>query len=249
MRTFLPAKAGTGLILAAGLAAAALSAGAARAQDAKTPPVISVTAEGSASVAPDMAIVTMTVLREAETARQALDDNSAAMKAVLEAMKGQGIADRDIQTADFSIQPRWVYPEPKNGQQAAPSIVGYQVANTLSVRVRDLARLGTVLDTSVSLGVNQGGNIAFTNDKPDETIDAARRNAVEKAIAKAKVLAEAAGVGLGKIVQISEQSYASPPVPLMRAEFAKAAADGGAPIASGENEYRVNVNITWEIAQ
>lgn len=237
-----------GLMLAAGLVAAGLSTVAtARADDAK--PVITVTAEGQAAVAPDMAVVSMTVLREAETARQALDDTNAAMNAVLEAMKGEGIADRDLQTADFSIQPRWVYPEAKNGVQPNPSIVGYQVSNTLSVRVRDLAKLGTVLDTSVTLGVNQGGNIAFTNDKPDETIDAARKDAVARAIAKAKVLAEAAGVGLGRITSISEQSYANPPVPMMRAEFAKAADSGAAPIASGENQYRVSVNITFEITQ
>lgn len=236
-----------GLMLAAGLAAAGLATVAtARAEETK--PVISVTAEGEAATAPDMAVVSMTVLREAETARQALDDTNAAMNAVLEAMKGEGIAERDLQTADFSIQPRWVYPEPKNGVQANPSIVGYQVSNTLSVRVRDLAKLGTVLDTSVTLGVNQGGNIAFTNDNPDETIDAARKEAVARAIAKARVLAEAAGVGLGKIMTISEQSYANPPVPMMRAEFAKAA-DAAVPIAAGENQYRVSVSITFEITQ
>lgn len=248
MRTSLPFSRSTGLLLAAGLAAAGLSATtAARADDAK--PVIIVTAEGSAAVAPDMAVVSMTVLREAETARQALDDNSAAMKSVLEAMKQEGIADRDVQTADFSIQPRWIYPEAKDGKQAPPSIVGYQVSNTLTVRVRDLAKLGAILDTSVTLGVNQGGNIAFTNDKPDETIDAARKDAVARALAKARVLAEAAGVNLGKIVQISEQSYAAPPMPMAREMYAKAADGGAAPIASGENEYRVNVNVTFEIAQ
>lgn len=239
------------LLLAAGLAAASLCATLpARADDGPRPATISVSAEGSASVTPDMAIVTMMVLREADTAREALDANNKAMQAVLSAMKDAGIEDRDLQTSNFSIQPRWFYPE-RNGDepQQEPKITGYQVSNGLSVRVRDISRLGEILDTSVTLGVNQGGNIVFTNENPDATISAARKEAVEKALAKARELTQAAGVKLGRVVQISEQSHESRPVPMARAEFSKMAAAPPVPVAAGENEYNVNVNMTWEISQ
>lgn len=212
--------------------------------------LISVSGEGIAAVAPDMAVIALTVLREAETARAALDANNAAMNDVLAAMKDAGIAERDLQTGAFSIQPRWFYPEAKNGRTEPPSIIGYTVNNTLTVRIRDLAILGQVLDTSVSLGVNQGGDVQFTNDDIDKVRDAARLDAVAKAKAKAEQMAAALGIGLGRITQISENSYSPPPMPMMRAEMAMAAkAANDVPIAAGENEYRVTVNVTWEIAQ
>ncbi|VVT04888.1 SIMPL domain-containing protein [Hoeflea sp. EC-HK425] len=217
---------------------------------APQPGVISVSGEGVAAVAPDMAVISLTVLREAETAREALDANNAAMSDVLAAMKAEGIAERDLQTGGFSIQPRWVYPENRDGETREPRIVGYTVNNTLTVRIRDLSRLGAILDTSVSLGVNQGGNIIFTNDDKDKIREAARLDAVANARAKAQAMTSALGVGLGRITQISENSGSAPPMPMVRAEMAmmSKAADE-VPVASGENEYRVTVNVTWEIAQ
>ncbi|PWV97689.1 hypothetical protein DFR52_106213 [Hoeflea marina] len=214
------------------------------------PPMISVSAEGSAAMAPDMAVTTLTVLNEAETARAALDANNATMDKLMAALKAESIAERDLQTAGFSIQPRWLYPEPKDGQQVPPSIIGYQVQNTLSVRIRDLDRLGAILDASVTLGVNQGGDVRFTNDNPDTAIEEARRDAVSRAMAKAQQLADAAGVKLGRITQISEQSSSQPPMPMMEAQFAKSAmrSDSSVPMAAGENEYRVSVSINFEIA-
>jgi len=222
------------------------------ADEAKQPEagVISVSGEGVATVAPDMAVISLTVLREARTAREALDTNNEAMTDVLAAMKAEGIAERDLQTGAFSIQPRWFYPANKDGQNEEPRITGYTVNNTLTVRIRDLSRLGTVLDTSVSLGVNQGGNVVFTNDDQETIREAARLDAVAKAKAKAEAMTGALGVGLGRITQVSENSYSAPPVPMMRAEMAMAPKSADSvPMASGENEYRVTVSVTWEIAQ
>ncbi|KGF67094.1 membrane protein [Hoeflea sp. BAL378] len=223
------------------------------AQEAKAPEpgLISVSGEGVAAAAPDMALISLTVLREAETARAALDANNAAMTEVLAAMKQEGIAERDLQTGAFSIQPRWVYPQNQNGGTEQPKIVGYTVTNSLSVRIRDLSRLGAILDSSVSLGVNQGGDVIFTNDDQETIRDAARKDAIAKAKAKAEAMVETLGVSLGRITQVSENSYSAPPVPMMRAEMAMAApkADSSVPVASGENEYRVTVSVTWEIAQ
>jgi uncharacterized protein YggE len=213
-------------------------------------PRIQVTAEGSVDLAPDMAVLGLTVMREAKTARLALDANSAAMKQVLAALQKQGIAERDLQTANFSIQPRYVYPSSNaGGGRKQRKIVGYTVRNSLTVRVRDIANLGVILDQSVSLGVNEGGNIRFVNDDPAQALSQARTLAMQNAVAKANTLAKAGGVKVGKILEISEHSFPSHPVPMARAEMAMAAADTTVPMAAGENSYRVSVNVSFAIDQ
>ena len=213
-------------------------------------PQIVVTGQGSSELAPDMALLQLTVTREADTAREALDANSTAMAEVLQALRAQGIAERDLQTANFSIQPRYVYPKPRtNGENQPPRIVGYTVRNGLGVRVRDLAKLGAIIDQSVSLGVNEGGNITFTNDDPAAAIEQARTRAVHNAMAKATTLAAAAGVKVGKVLQISEQSYNPAPVPMMRSTMAAADAAKSVPVAAGENSYEVTVNLSYAIEQ
>lgn len=211
-------------------------------------PRIIVTGAGEATAAPDTAIVSLVVREEKPTAREALTANNEAMARVLDGMKKAGIADRDLQTSGFGIEPRYVYPENKDNTQPPqpPKIVGYAVSNSLTVRVRDLKKVGEILDQSVTLGVNQGGNLTFTNDKTDTILEEARKKAVENAIAKAKTLTAAAGVELGKVIEISEQSFNPSPVPMGQAKMMAMAADS-VPVATGENTYNVNVNVTFEL--
>ncbi len=232
------------------LVVAAFAGAPAGASDNEPYPQIVVNGQGSAELAPDMALLQLTVTREAQTARAALDANSAAMAQVIKALRDQGIAERDLQTANFSIQPKYVYPSPKSqGENQSPRIVGYTVRNGLGVRVRDLGKLGAIIDQSVTLGVNEGGSIVFTNDDPTAAIEQARRRAVEDAIAKAKTLAAAAGVKLGRVLEISEQSYMPAPAPMMRAEMMMAKAADAVPVAAGESSYEVTVNLSYAIAQ
>jgi len=221
------------------------------ADTAPKPGTIEINANGNAKVAPDTAIISLSVVQQGDTARQALSANNAAMAGVLKAMKGRGIEDRDLQTASFNIQPRYVYPKPKNdGQQSPPYIAGYTVSNSLTVRVRDLNSLGDILDDAVTLGVNSGGDISFTNDNPSEIIKQARKNAMANALEKAKTLAEAAGVKLGRILKISEQGGNRPRrAKTMAVAMRSASAEASVPVASGENAYSVTVNVRWEIAQ
>jgi len=213
-------------------------------------PRILVSGQGSVDLAPDMAILSLTVTREAETARAALDANSSAMTEVLAAMKSEGIEARDLQTSGFSIQPRYTYPTPKSsGDQEPPKITGYTVRNSLSVRVRDITKVGQVLDRSVTLGVNEGGNITFTNDDPSAAITQARTKAIKDAIAKAGTLAEAAGVKTGKLLEISEQSFNPGPMPMAMAEMSMSRSAKAVPVATGENTYSVTVNVTFSIDQ
>jgi uncharacterized protein len=234
------------------LALAALAANAALpARAAEEPsPRIMVSGEGEAAAAPDMALVSLTVLREADTARAALDANNKAMADVLAAMKTFGIAEKDLQTSGFSIQPRYLYANPDKGENFEPKITGYSVFNTLGVRIRDLAKVGDVLDQSVTLGVNQGGNITFVKDDASAVMEEARKKAVENAVAKAKTITSTAGVGIGRILEMSEQSFQPGPIPMMQADMAMVKSAGApVPVASGENSYRVTVNVTFEIKQ
>ncbi|MDJ0614416.1 MAG: SIMPL domain-containing protein [Rhizobiaceae bacterium] len=214
-------------------------------------PTISVNGVGVVSASPDIAIVNVGVMREEKTAREALNANNAAMARVLNELTSIGIEARDLQTSNFNIQPKYVYPKRKaNGEQPAPEIVGYFVSNNLTIRIRDLEQTGTILDKIVTLGVNSGGGIRFTNEDTETLLTQARESAVKNAIAKAQTLTSTASVGLGKILSINESSNTPRPVAIHQARSLAVQEDAGSvPIAGGENEYRVNVSITWEIEQ
>ncbi|MCX2697876.1 MULTISPECIES: SIMPL domain-containing protein [Ochrobactrum] len=230
--------------------ALSLPAAAQENQMTRQPARISVSGEGKMTAAPDMAILNLTVLRDAKTAREAMTANNEAMAKVLDAMKKAGVEDRDLQTSGINIQPSYIYPDDKNGLKEA-KISGYSVSNSLTVRVRDLSKVGNVLDESVTLGVNQGGDLTFVNDNPSATINEARKRAVADAIAKAKTLADAASVGLGRVLEISEQSRSPMPMPIAREMkmMANAAPQDSVPIAAGENSYNVSVNVVFEIKE
>ena len=213
-------------------------------------PVIEVSGEGSIEIAPDMAMLSLGVVRQDKTARAAVAANNEAMAAVIAALKDGGIAAEDLQTSGFAIQPQVHYPKPsRDGGQEPPTIIGYQVTNNLTVRVRELAEVGAVLDTVIGLGVNTGGGIRFINDDPSSAIAKARARAVADAVAKARTLAQAAGVGLGPILEISE--HAAPrPVAMGRQRLAMAAeAADAVPVETGRNRYTVTVNMRWAIEQ
>lgn len=213
--------------------------------------LISVVGVGTVKTAPNMATINLTVLREAKTAKDALKNNNQAMTDVLSAMKQFGIEDKDLQTSNFSVNPRYVYPKQNDGVQQPPRIVGYQVSNSLTVRILDLEQVGEILDKSITMGVNQGGNIVFGNSNIAELQMQARAMAMKNALKKAEVLTQAAGVEVGDVKQINENSSHARPQPIMRAEMAmaKMADSPSVPIAGGENAYRVTVNVTFEIDQ
>ncbi len=215
------------------------------------PGIISVSATGKSSIKPDMAIINLSVVRESETARAALDENNAAMAAVLAAMKEAKIEDRDLQTSNFSIQPRYFYPKQSSkGPQKPPQITGYVVSNSLTVRLRDLTRLGALIDESVTLGVNSGGAIQFVSSDPSSTIEMARKDAMKNAIAKARTLTQAAGVELGRILTINEGSVRIPRARgLAQARAASSRVESAVPVAGGENSYSISISVSWELNQ
>ena len=252
----LTSRAGPGLAMAALAGALLLAPAAPAAAQASSPgeasrgPSIVVTGTGAAAAKPDRALVGFTVLRTAETARAALDVANAAMADVGKGMRALGIEDRDLQTSGFSISPQYRYDDGKGGRQEPPTLVGYEVRNSLMVRVRDLKRLGEILDRAVSLGVNQGGDISFEVSEPAQARAEARRKAVADARATAEVLAEAAGVTLGAVREITDEQGASPPVPLARSSMKLMSAEASSvPVETGESSFTASVRMVFGIGR
>lgn len=234
--------------LAVFLGASLLAAAPGLAQDAtEAPRHISVTGTAETGAAPDRASLSLGVVTEAMTAADALDANNAAVRSLIDRLKEQGIEARDLQTTGFSVQPQYVYPaRDPNGTQEPPRIVGYTVSNGVTARLRDLGRLGAVLDGAVRAGANQIHGIGFDVSNADEMADAARRQAFDNARRKAELYAQAAGTTLGPVMSIRESTRADePPHPMaMRME---AAQDAAVPVETGEQTLRVQVEVVWEL--
>ena len=223
--------------LAAVALAGALLTAPARAQIIP-PAAISVTGEATVLVPPDLAEIDGGVTSEAKTAREASEANNAAMGKVLQALKGAGIEEKDVQTARLSLQPQ------SAPNRSGPSaIAGYRASNRVTIRVRDVTKVANVIDTLVGAGANEIGGINFAVSQASKLLDEARERAVADARRKAEIYAKAAGVTLGAPLGISEEGN-SAPVPYRRMAAGMAVS---APVAQGEETLAVTVSVSWAI--
>jgi uncharacterized protein YggE len=223
----------------------ATNAQVASAQTGDTPktPDIGVTGTGHVLVQPDIAIANVGVDITAATLADATKQASDKMTAVLTAIKGQGVDAQDIQTVSYNVYP--ITNQPKEGE--TPKITGYHVNNIVSVKVRTMANVGKVLDAALGAGANSINSVTFTVNDPSKAQDQARTQAVQNAMAKAKTLASAAGVQVGKIMSISEVSS---PVMFRSGAFDTApAASGAGPVEAGQTEITVTVEMHFQISQ
>ena len=229
------------------LAATALSAMTqhARAHDSEQKRTLSLSATGAVKTTPDKVDITTGVTGEAPTAREALDKNTEAMTAIVQALKAEGIEAKDIQTVNFSVMPVYEQFQPDGKPRPAPRITGYRVINQVHIQVRDTGKLGAILDKVVEFGANTIDGIAFDVAEPAKLRDEARKLAVQNAIATAKVYAEAAGVTLGQILSISEDE--SGPVPFGRPAAARMEMSKDVPIEGGTATVETRVRVTWEL--
>lgn len=202
---------------------------------------ITVVGEGRVEAASDMATVTLGVTSEAKGAREAIDDNSRDMAAVLERLTAAGIADRDMQTANFSVSPRFDYSR-SSGQGG---ITGFVAQNTVVVRVRDLDNLGGILDAVARDGANDFRGLQFGLQDPGPVEDEARKEAVAEARRKAELYAAAAGVTLGALMTLSEDGGATPQPMMMQAEMRMAS--DSVPVAEGEVTVTAQVTLVYAI--
>ncbi|NNE57835.1 MAG: SIMPL domain-containing protein [Hellea sp.] len=202
---------------------------------------ISVSATGNSYQAPDIATVSAGVVTQGVTAQDAMRANARQMTAVFDALKAAGIQQRHIQTSQLSLNPQYDY---TNRQK--PRITGYEARNTVTAHSEDLDQVGPMLDALVTAGANNINGTNFSIKDAEAAKSDARREAVIDARRKAGEMAEAAGVSLGRILQMSESSHQSGPQPMMRT-MAMESAGASTPIAGGEQTLSVTVNITYAI--
>ena len=203
---------------------------------------ITVQGVGQVDAAPDMATIQAGVTAQGDTAAEALNQTSAATANVLETLAEAGIEPRDVQTRGLSLNPLWT----SRKASGAPEIAGYEARNTVMVRVRALDRLGVLLDAVVESGANQFHGLTFGVRNPKPLQDEARALAVKDALDRAALYAEAAGVALGDIVEISELGGGGGPRPMAIERMAVA---DSVPIAAGELTLSASVTVVFEIAR
>jgi uncharacterized protein len=245
---------------AAGLLAAMVVAGCANAPMAmaQTPPgthmppmssiqpetTITLNGKGTVDHAPDIAMITVGVSVEAETASTAMSQQTTKMNGVFSAVKTAGVADRDMQTSNLSLNPVYDYPE-----RQQPRIRGYNASNQITIKVRDLKNLGRTLDAVVKGGGNTIHGVSFSIDKPESYQNEARVAAIKDAAAKAELYAQAVGYKVKRIVTASEMDFFPQPMPMMaRMQMNQQAAES-TPVAAGEVSLTQTVSVTFELTK
>ncbi|MEA3067488.1 MAG: uncharacterized protein QOK41_895 [Sphingomonadales bacterium] len=231
-----------GVALTAALIVSVLSISPASAQ---TAPARTLNIAGNAEVhaVPDAALVSTGVVSESETAAAALKANSAALAKVIDAIRASGVEPKDLQTSGLSLEPRYYRPD-KPSATDRPRIIGYTAANEVTLRVRDLGKLGDLLDKVTVAGANRIDGIGFIVSNQESLLDEARRKAVADAKDKADLYARAAGFTLGKVMSLTEESVPSPRPMVARAM----AASAPVPVEAGEMTLSVRVRVVWSLA-
>lgn len=214
-------------------------------QEIESKNTITVSDSGEVYAKPDLALVSFSVITEARTVAEAVDQNAAKMNQIISFAKRQGVKEKDLKTTVFSINPRYEY------QRIHPTgkrvLVGYEVRQTLQVKIRDLDKISQILQGATDAGANQVGSLQFTIDEEDELRKEAREEAIKKAKAKAKELAKQLGVSLVRITSFNESGPSYYPFARIGGEAMSVADEEAPQIETGENKIEVTVSITYEI--
>ena len=215
---------------------------------------IMVSGTGEIYAKPDLALTTFSVVTEKKTVAEAMQENTKKMNAIIDFIKEQGVEKKDLKTTTFNIYPRYewyekgtscIYPCP-SGKRV---LVGYEVDQSLQVKIRDLGKIGDIIQGATEKGANDVGDLQFTIDNQDELKKQARKEAIEEAEAKAKELASQLGIDLVRIINFNESGV----VPFPYYSVEKMTGLGGGEevsvpqIETGENKIEVTVTITYEI--
>jgi len=204
--------------------------------------LLSVSAQADAHRAPDVATISAGVVTQSADANSAMRANATQMDKVMAAIRAAGVPDRDIRTSGVNLNPQYKYVENQN-----PTITGYQASNTVDLKVRDVARLGQVLDALVASGANQVNGPSFEIDQPEPVYDEARRAALDKAQARAQMYAKELGLRVRRIVSISEGGGFTPPVPMPMMAMAARAKEADTSISPGESTLTANLDVVFEL--
>jgi uncharacterized protein YggE len=228
------------------LGAAALPSSASAQQSSITQTIagtrLDIIATGEVSRVPDVAVISAGVVSRASTATAALSDSADRMGRVLDALKRAGVAERDVQTSNVSLNPEYRYP-----QDQSPQLVGYTASNTVTIRFRDIRSSGKILDALVKEGANQINGPTLEVDKPESALDEARAKAIASGRARADLYARSLGMRVVRVVSINEgASYAAPPPPPPMMMAARGERDQ-TKIVPGEQKLQVNLAMTFEL--
>ena len=197
---------------------------------------IVVAGQGAVSARPDRAQLSFGVSSDAKSASAALRANAAEMTKVIAALKSQGIAAADLRTDLVSLSPRYS----QNGE----TVVGYTATNSVTATVRNLARIGAIIDAAVDAGANQVSGPNLVRSSAASLYRAALRGAIADARGKARTIAAASGLHIRRITDVSESSAAPSPMPLT----AKASADASTPVETGSTLVEAAVTVTFAVA-
>src|SRR3989344_8677217 len=211
---------------------------------AATTNTVSLSGEGRIVAKPDIAKVSLSIVTDSPTSKIAQDENTKKSKVVTEYLKKQNIEDKDVKTTGYNIYPQYKYPQ----YGGRPTITGYQVNQSLEIKVRNLDNVSNVLDGVVSAGANQVNQLNFEIDNPEKLKSEARAKAIADAKKKANELQSQVGISLGKIVNFSENTSGYPiPIYYDTKGMGMGGGGGGPSVPTGENEISVNVSITYQI--
>ncbi len=204
---------------------------------------VSVSGRGKVSAPPSVASILAGVATQGASAREALSANNRTMASLQEILKGNEVAARDLQTIQVSVQPQY---EPISQPGRPQRVTGYEVNNQVRITVRDLAKLGGLLDAIVGAGSNQIYGVNFRTEGSETLLDTARRAAMADARRKAELLAGEAGLTLGTAISIRDDIGAYPYSPVQSAGPIAAAASP-VPISVGEQELSAYVQVVYEL--
>jgi len=206
--------------------------------------IVSFTGEGKVYTKPDIAMITLSVVTNAPTVAAVEEKNTEKMNTVIDFLKKTGVEEKDIKTTNYQLYPQYNYEYTK-----VPQITGYQITQSVEVKIRNLDKVGEILGGSTNAGVNQVSSLYFQVDKDEEFKSQARELAIADAKKKAEETAKQLGIKLGKITGFSENNLYNPvPYTLSAYRYEAQTAGGAAPdIQIGENEILVNITITYEI--
>ncbi len=211
---------------------------------AATTNTVSFSGEGKVVAKPDVAKVSLSIVTDALTSKTAQDDNSKKSKAITDYLKKQNIDDKDIKTTGYNIYPQYKYPQ-YGGQ---PTITGYQVNQSIEIKIRNLDNVSNILDGVVTAGANQVNQLSFEIDSPDALKAEARAKAITDAKKKAGELQSQVGISLGKIVNFSENTGGYPvPIYYDAKGLGMGGGGSGPSVPTGENEITVDVTLTYQI--
>jgi hypothetical protein len=203
---------------------------------------ITFSGQGKAIGVPDVALVSLSVITENMEAKKAMDESAKAMNEVIKFVKEYGIDEKDIKTSQYSLSPQYDWIEGKRVFR------GYQLTSTLAVKIRNLEKIGEIIDGAVSKGVNQVGDIQLTIDDLEKLKEEARTKAIENTKEKAESVARNTGLKLGDIVNFTEEGPVSYSLPLL---YEKTAGLGGGEVTpeieKGTLEISLNVSLTFEL--